>query len=601
MPTADQLAAAAEQLGAMQRSVAAQARLLERGTTSLTTVLAGVPDWWTGPRAQQTTAEINHFTRAVKPAIGPLDQIAARAHAMVGLATELARQARRLETERNDTMTTMRRSAVTSPAGPTLDPLVDPAWSRLSAINDQLDAIDERWTTETAAAARFIDGTLAGCGPAVRADIDVRRLGLVGDPVMLAVLVGLAPGLHPPTAGRDPAQVASWWASLDDHQRRALASVIPGVIGNLDGIPLATRATSIRRYMNGLLDAEAPNGPLHRRLDQFIGPDGRVDPNRKLIAFDTGGDGRVAEYFGNFADADHVTLLVPGMGSTMSNFSSGVAQDARKLWGLSGPGTSVIAWTGYDAPAGAEEGLKALEVASARQAEVGGRALHSFIDGLHTESTAPLTLIAHSYGSLTAGKALSDGAQVTNVVFIGSPGVGVDHVRDFPPGAAQHFYAGEVKGDPVATTQHFGDAPTDDDFGAFVFDAGRGDSGNPLGRHSEYFDDGTAIDNLVAISTGGTPTPGHATPVERFLEFDEDIHDFIDRSIDVSQGVHHIPLIDRQVDAVIDGMQSAGDKARTVRDAVGETAGHYVEDGVGWVKDNVEFRIPLLPFGGFGA
>lgn len=75
-------------------------------------------------------------------------------------------------------------------------------------------------------------------------------------------------------------------------------------------------------------------------------------------------------------------------------------------------------------------------------------------------------LIAHSDGGLTAGKALFDGVQVTNV----------------------------------------------------VFDAGRGDSGSPLGRHSAYFDDGTAIDNLVAISTGGTPTPSHATPVERRLE-----------------------------------------------------------------------------------
>jgi hypothetical protein len=263
-----------------------------------------------------------------------------------------------------------------------------------------------------------------------------------------------------------------------------------------------------------------------------------------------------------------------------------VSKDAEKLWRGSGPGTAVIAWTGYDAPAGTEQGLQAIEVASPRQAEVGGRALHSFLDGVQLQSDAAVTLIGHSYGSLTVGKALSDGAQVTNVVFIGSPGVGVDHIRDFPEGAAEHFYAGEVKGDPVAALQHFGDDPTDPDFGTTVFDAGPGDSANPMARHSEYFDDGAAIDNLVTISTGGTPTAGHMTFTEHLLEGTEDAADGVHDVIDFGQAVNHVPFFDDEIDQAIDAAQSGVDSVRDTGAAVVETGGHLVEDGVGWLQDH---------------
>lgn len=600
VPTADQLDAAAEALGAIDTFLGQRATLLSGGVDRLDGVASGIVDWWTGPRATATTSEVADVVDRIDPAAEPLRSVGERARAMGRRATELARRVRTLDAERADAIRDSLRPAPYDPLFPNpvgLPLFPNPGLTRAREIDRQLDDIDTTWTAEASAAARFIDSTLGTLTRATRADIDTRRLGLPGDPAMLKLLIGLTPGLHAPSPDRDPADVNAWWNSLDGNARQSLMATMPGVIGNLDGIPLTDRSVSIRTYINDLLEREGSHGPVHDRLAPFVGPDGTADPNRKIIALDLTGDGRVAEYFGDFDNADHVAVMVPGMGSTMGNFSSGVAKDAEKLWRLSGPGSAVIAWTGYDAPAGIEQGMRALEVASPRQAEDGGRALHGFIDGLHVQTDAPLTLIGHSYGSLTVGKALSDGAQVTNVVFIGSPGTGVDHVRDFPPGAAEHFYAGEVKGDPVATVQHFGDDPTDDDFGAFVFDAGPGDSANPMSRHSEYFDDGAAIDNLVAISTGGTPTPGTTTPIEHLLEVNEDLHDLGHGGIDLWQDIKHVPFVDDQIDAVVDAGQATADEIRDVGAAVVETGGHMAEDAVGWLHEHHVID-PLGVFGG---
>src|SRR5690606_16790981 len=127
------------------------------------------------------------------------------------------------------------------------------------------------------------------------------------------------------------------------------------------------------------------------------------------------------------------------------------------------------------------------------------------------------------------------GAQVDAVVFLGSPGVGVDHVSELPPGAAKRYFAAEIDGDVVATLEHHGDAPTDPDFGATVFDAGSSRSPNPIKRHSSYFKEGIGLDNLATIVEGGTPTPDRPTPLEDVLEHIEDRLDGVDRGVDFVQ------------------------------------------------------------------
>lgn len=57
------------------------------------------------------------------------------------------------------------------------------------------------------------------------------------------------------------------------------------------------------------------------------GPDGR---QRQLLAFSPVGDGMAVEVFGDLTTADHVALLVPGMGSKLDNFP-GLAANAYDL------------------------------------------------------------------------------------------------------------------------------------------------------------------------------------------------------------------------------------------------------------------------------
>jgi hypothetical protein len=190
-------------------------------------------------------------------------------------------------------------------------------------------------------------------------------------------------------------------------------------------------------------------------------------------------------------------------------------------------------------------------------------------------------VIGHSYGSLTVGHSLLQGAQVDRVVFIGSPGTGVQHVSEFPAGAAREVYAGEVDGDPVATLERFGEAPTDPDFGAFAYDAGTPDGLSPLARHSEYFDEGTALDNLSTIVSGGSPTAEHARLVERGVELTEDLRDGIHGTVDWVQDQIDVPVID----PVLDGGQMLLRGAGQVADVVVETGGNYATEAAGWLWD----------------
>ncbi len=355
--------------------------------------------------------------------------------------------------------------------------------------------------------------------------------------------------------GMLPDGVRRWWASLTPEQQRALIERFPDRIGNLDGVPFTVRFEANRLYMQGLLDSEqSPDGPIHKRLQQFTDGSGRIDPTRNIVVFDPSGDGKVAEVIGNIDTAKHVAVVVPGLNSTMDNFGN-VRGNATALQGSAGSDTAVIAWTGYDAP-------NVWQVGSNGSAVAGAHALSSFVDGIQGQSGANVSLIGHSYGSLVVGEALKSGTvHVDNAVFIGSPGVGVNSVHGFPEGAANHYYAGEIPGDPIAQLGYFGKSPTDSGFDADVFNAGEG--GNLLHRHSQYFDNGPGLDNLKQIVNGGTPTGGtaHATlgntaagAVDAAKEIGAKVGD---AASDVARGVGR--AASTAAHAVADGAKKVGD------------------------------------------
>jgi pimeloyl-ACP methyl ester carboxylesterase len=149
----------------------------------------------------------------------------------------------------------------------------------------------------------------------------------------------------------------------------------------------------------------------------------------------------------------------------------------------------------------------------------------------HDGPPAQQTVLGHSYGSLVVGVAAArPGLAADSVVFVGSPGVGVDSVSQLhaPPGQVWSTtsrtdviqYVALAPGGVAADVARaaalpvvgplaafglpeddlwFGRNPSDQDFGARVFGS-QHDAG-----HLGYWDPGRpALDNLARIALGGT-------------------------------------------------------------------------------------------------
>jgi hypothetical protein len=351
------------------------------------------------------------------------------------------------------------------------------------------------------------------------------------------------PGLGSPPCSASPADIRRWWASLGSAGREWLLAAEPGWLGPLDGIPAADRDVANRLVLDDRraeLDRQLATADRHERdrlrglrhgldalADRLAASDG---PRAYLLRLDLAEEGRVVVAAGDPDHAANVVTHVPGMTADVASFggeltrAERVAARATEL----GPNaaTSAVLWLGYDAPDFVDE------AASARRAETGVPALRRFQEGLRASHDGPAarqTVIGHSYGSLVVGKAaVEPGLAADNVVFVGSPGVGVDSVRDLgmpadrvwsstsrsdviqyaavaPGGLARDLaVAGGLPGagpwlafGRPENDLWFGHNPSDPAFGARVF------TSQPGGGHLGYWDGGRpALDTLAAITLG---------------------------------------------------------------------------------------------------
>ncbi|GAA2080858.1 alpha/beta hydrolase [Aeromicrobium halocynthiae] len=299
----------------------------------------------------------------------------------------------------------------------------------------------------------------------------------------------------------DPTTVATWWASLTRAEREALKMADPEAIGSLDGIAVADRDEANRLALDALrthLDDKREAGTLtaadrdtldkistvQKALDRTDGLqiEGRVVTSY-LLLFDpetANGDGFAAVAYGNPETADHVSINVPGLTSTVNTFG-GVSQDAlnvlRSASAQTDGSVASIAWLGYDAPDA--EGildpnrgerltakLDALGVGNEQKAAAGA--------AVHPEAgRANLTVIGHSYGSTTTGKAAGDfDMDSDNVVLVGSPGPGRGNVH--ASDLRGTVYVGSADDDPVTRLGNGGSIglgvdPASAEFGAIRF------------------------------------------------------------------------------------------------------------------------------------
>ncbi|MGW6919114.1 alpha/beta hydrolase [Kitasatospora sp. NPDC054939] len=283
-------------------------------------------------------------------------------------------------------------------------------------------------------------------------------------------------------------EIKTWWNNLSPAEQNELINSKPELIGNRDGIPAVDRDEANRIGMQRAkdklqydLDHLGPEpeqvvrsghvfvqNPKHEewesrksdlesklngikaiedRLGSTVTPD---QPPAYLLGFDTEGRGHAIVAVNNPDTADNVVTYVPGTGSSLGNIKGdigrsdgmvGAAQDAD-----SGKTTSSITWVGYDSPP------EIPNASSPTYAEDARQKLADFENGLrttHEGRPSHNTIIGHSYGSTTVGLTLRDkGLPVDEVIFVGSPGVGVDEAKDFRMDP-KHIYAGRGDADSI--------------------------------------------------------------------------------------------------------------------------------------------------------
>jgi len=347
-----------------------------------------------------------------------------------------------------------------------------------------------------------------------------------------------------PLSAADPTAVASWWTGLPPSEQQALLASDYDTLGQLHGLPatvldeanrhrLSDHIALLNNQLNSPLRNESERAALQHQLDQDkgiqaaaeqIGP-GQPPAPVLLLRYDpTGiaGQSGAELAFGNPDIASNTAVIVPGTGSNASKLGS-LTGDASDLYQQmsGGAGTkAVVTWLDgaepQSLPAAAGDGWANADT-NALVADLNGlRAAHASASG---GEDGHLTAIGHSYGSYILGRALSHGASVDDAVFIGSPGVGVNHASDLGIDP-QHVWDGQTGDDPILyVAKRFtpdpltGSNPEDSDFGAqhFSVDGSHG--------HSEYFQ-GESLTNMARIASGDytavdrTPAPNYRGPQE---------------------------------------------------------------------------------------
>ena len=346
-----------------------------------------------------------------------------------------------------------------------------------------------------------------------------------GSAAALAAVLATAPA---DPRGRAQA-VARHLARLPLSEQSALARRAPDLVGPLDGAPeqmrYAANAVRLRRALAAAERHEAALPPAQRAalpgviargrvaglralLRPRRGADGRLAP-RRWLALDLTGPGRGVEVVGataataSLAGARSVAVLVPGMGSRLLPPAPGWTAGAGRLAGeaarLTGPGTVVVAWQGYDAPAGPG-------ALSSEAARAGGQDLAAFLHAIDVTTPAPLAVLGHSYGSVVVGAAARTSADrlgrplpVRAVAVYGSPGLGhaVRTVDDLRLAPGTQVYALAAPGDPVAWSGWHGENPVERDTGAVRLETGA------VAGHSSYLDAGSvSLSGLALVAAG---------------------------------------------------------------------------------------------------
>ncbi|MEV7418299.1 alpha/beta hydrolase [Streptomyces sp. NPDC089919] len=322
-------------------------------------------------------------------------------------------------------------------------------------------------------------------------------------------------GRRLPAADAPAAGIGRFFGSLTGPQRNLLADRYPLVVGNLGGAPVSLRYRANRRAIGQARAEEqrqsgnfrlspADRDAAARRAHRYRS---LLDPERRILAFDPAGGGRIAEVFGDLDRAERVSVIVPGVDTDLLTFERtqrrytapvGMSEALYDAERATAPTvrTAVIAWADYTSPVGV-----GMDAATGRLASEGAVRLAALTAALPGRST--VALFCHSYGSVVCGVAAHRlPARVTDIAVAGSPGMRAGSAADLETSA--QVWAMRDQGDWIADVPYMelggvghGADPVSPSFGARRL-ASTGAQG-----HTGYFTPGTtSLDNFARIGVG---------------------------------------------------------------------------------------------------
>ncbi len=248
-------------------------------------------------------------------------------------------------------------------------------------------------------------------------------------------------------------------------------------------------------------------GSLNKRLqenrDYWSNTTGEHDAC--ILSYDSKGDGRIVESFGNLQAASYIAVVIDGTGQTMGNFSARphatALRDASD--GMAGFGsTATIGWLDFDSPGGPIAPLAGVDPGPA--ADGAGRLANFAAKLRRSYGGKRIVVVGHSYGSVVAGIAMRNLA-AHDAIVTGSPGILADSAGE--TGFGGHLYVGNAKGDnrvgtSVGPFDPLGPSP------AGFSDARILDTGSASG-HNQYYD-GRSLCSIASVVTNRVEVMGSA-------------------------------------------------------------------------------------------
>ena len=378
-----------------------------------------------------------------------------------------------------------------------------------------------------------------------------------------------------PKYGWTPSQNAAWWKSLPAERRRFLVEHCPDDIRHLDGLPAADRDKANRNALYGYVDtygtkrqgalADAKRAFNEANTTAAFGDRDKVIQTREALKdlealdaqlqknehapaylldfnYDTKHHRTTAIVAsGNPDTASYVSTLVPGIGTNVRErlgYYMDINERLRAQAGQAGVdpnNVATISYLGYVAPK--NDGVNLIQAADIGYANRAAPGLARFMEGLRASGNAnghsfTNTLLTHSYGSTTGGKAMTQVAKgvVDNFIMCGSPGAGAESIDQYNVPKGHVYESSTYSGDLVeglGPDGRYGKNPekleginhlSGDVSGTKVnrqllreypnpkFD-GTAASLHPISNHSAYFDHHTrAFRDFTHVMLGKEPT-----------------------------------------------------------------------------------------------